>query len=483
MLFNSYEFLLLFLPAVLLAHHALQRTGSRTLVLSAIVVASLVFYASWRWQLSWAVGASLVFNLVWSRWIAASESAGRRRALVWGGVAANVVWLAWFKIAAWPDCDSWWYCPGGFRSARDILIPLGISFITFQQIIFLVDTARSRVDRPSTLEYFFIVLFFPHLIMGPLVHARSMLPQIRAKAFMSPSAGNLAIGLAIFAIGLFKKTLLADSLALHVDAVFDRSAAGVPVTAIDAWTAAAAFPIQLYFDFSGYADMAVGLARMVGIAIPFGFLSPLKAADRFELWRRWNVTVTEFFRSYVFMPLCRRGVPQLPALLITALLSGLWHGLGPTFVVWAVALTLLMLAGHAVKRVPALNYAPASGRRVYRGAQIALTFLVTVLISVTFRSPDIETARHLYLALAGEAAAADVVLRLRDVVLLAAAAAIVWGFPNTREIFASALGERADAAPRVRFDYGWTCAIGAAALAIAGLAMVERTGRFIYMQF
>jgi alginate O-acetyltransferase complex protein AlgI len=483
MLFNSYEFLLLFLPAVLLAHYALQRTGSRALVVGAIVVASLVFYASWRWQLSWAVGASLVFNLAWSRWIATAERAAVRRALLWSGVAANVAWLAGFKIAAWPDCDSWWYCPGGFRSARDILIPLGISFITFQQIIFLVDTAKSRVERPSALEYLFMVLFFPHLVMGPLVHARNMLPQIRARAFMTPNAGNLAIGAAIFAVGLFKKTVLADSLGAHVDSVYDRVAAGAATTTLDAWAAALAFPIQLYFDFSGYADMAVGLARMLGIVIPFGFLSPLKAADRFELWRRWNVTVTEFFRTYVFMPLCRRGVPHVLALLVTALLSGLWHGIGPTFVMWAVALTLLMLGGHAVKQVPALNYAPASGRTIYRAAQIALTFLVTVVLSVTFRSPDVDTARHLYLALIGSGVRGDVLVDARYALLMATSAAIVWGLPNTREIFGAHATATAARAPRIAFRYGWTWALAVAAIAVGSVAMIERSGRFVYMQF
>lgn len=520
MLFNSYAFLLVFLPVVLLLHYLLTRLGSRTLVMAALVAASIVFYVSWRWQLSWAVAASLAFNLLWSRLIRRSSAPRIRRALLWAGIAANVAWLAMFKIAAWPDCDAWMFC-GGFRSAEDILIPLGISFITFQQIIFLVDTAKERIAVPSALEHLFIVLFFPHLIMGPLVHVRNMLPQLRATEFMSPTAHNLALGLTIFAIGLFKKVVLADSLALHVNLVFDTLAAGGLVSAVDAWSAAAAFPVQLYFDFSGYADMAVGLARMFGIVIPFGFNSPLKAVDRLDLWRRWNTTLTDFFRTYVFLPLCRIGTPPVIALLVTGMLSGLWHGFGPTFILWSVALTALMLASHSLKQAKPFNYAPASNRPWYRRSHVTLAFLVTMLLSVLFRAPDIDAAQNMYAAMAGaggiglggtlwNALAAylpalalledpnAIPLAMRSLSraqagFLVACAVIVWGMPNTQTLLQPALRKGAflSAAPagsgalarKLSFDYSGAWAAGLGLMLLVSLLFLERSGRFVYMQF
>ena len=487
MLFNSYEFVLVFLPASLLLHHVLTRRGSRTLAVGALVLASIVFYVSWRWQLAWAVAASVAFNLLWSRLIGRSAQPRTRRALLVIGIVANVAWLAMFKVAAWPDCDRLVFC-GGFRSAEDILIPLGISFITFQQIIFLVDTAKHRVEAPSALEHLFIVLFFPHLIMGPLVHARSMLPQLRAPAFMSPTASDLALGLTIFAIGLFKKVVLADSLGAYVNAVYGSIAAGHAVSAIDAWSAAAAFPIQLYFDFSGYADMAVGLARMFGITIPFGFNSPLKAVDRLDLWRRWNTTLNEFFRTYVFVPLCRAGAPPAAALLVTGLASGLWHGFGPTFILWSVALTALMLASHWLKHSKRFNYSLASNRPWYRGTHIALTFLVTMVLSVIFRAPDLDAAQNMYAAMAGAHTlhSPPHLLRGMQAALLLACAVMVWGMPNTQALVASALRKPDRAGPltdKLSFDYGpaWAAAIGL--MLLASLLLIERSSRFVYMQF
>jgi D-alanyl-lipoteichoic acid acyltransferase DltB (MBOAT superfamily) len=520
MLFNSYEFLLVFLPAVLLLHHVLTRRGSRTLAVAALVAASIVFYVSWRWQLSWAVAASIAFNLLWSRLIGRSARPAVRRALLLTGIAANVAWLAMFKVAAWPECDRLIVC-GGFRSAEDILIPLGISFITFQQIIFLVDTAKNRVEAPTALEHLFMVIFFPHLIMGPLVHARSLLPQLRAPAFMSPTARNLAVGLTIFSIGLFKKVVIADSLGAYVNVVFAAVASGGAVTVIDAWSAAAAFPIQLYFDFSGYADMAVGLARMFGIAIPFGFNSPLKAVDRLDLWRRWNTTLNEFFRTYVFLPLCRAGMPHALALLLTGMISGLWHGFGPTFILWSVALTAFMLASHWLKQSKHFNYSRASNRPWYRGSHVALTFFVTMLLGVMFRAPSVAAAQNMYAAMAGaggfglgEAAWTTLAGYFPALGILAdphalpspprylsgieagfllACAVMVWAMPNTQTLLAPALRKGALSQPvpddtgmlanKLSFDRGaaWAAAVGL--MLFLSLMLIERSGRFVYMQF
>ena len=480
MAFSSYWFLLAFLPVAFLGHLFLSARGMRQSAILWLLLASLAFYASWGIGLVWPLLASLAFNYLLSGYLVAGSE--RRRALLYVGVVANIAFLAGFKLAALRHCAETLRCTGGFLGAEDILIPLGISFFTFQQIAFLVDCAKGRCTRPTLTEYGLFILFFPQLVMGPIVHARHVLPQFQSERFLARDARDWAAGVSLLALGLFKKTVLADSLAPYVASTFSRASGGDFLSTIDAWGAAIAFQFQLYFDFSGYADMAVGLALLFGIAIPFSFDSPHKSKNRFEVWRRWNITLVEFFRSYVFLPLVRRGVSPWLALLVTALCSGLWHGIGTTFLVWSLVMAALMLVVHWRKRfLPTIVLIGAWAKGGHALAVI-LTFCITSLLGVIFRAPDIDTALHLYRAMFSVSNGIN--LSMLHLLLLAFCTIIIWFMPNTREMFGRCVqGHDDKATTQLAFAPNWRWGIAIGIVGVVALVFTSRSTRFVYLQF
>ncbi len=252
------------------------------------------------------------------------------------GIAFNLGTLGYFKYFNFFVETANVVFNAGFNF-DEIILPLAISFFTFQQITFLVDAYRGKACDYNFLHYALFVTFFPQLIAGPIVHHAEMMPQFLKRKTGGLSNASIAVGGSIFLLGLFKKVVLADNVAAYATPVFAAASAGQELTLIESWGGVLAYTFQLYFDFSGYSDMAIGLARMFGIVLPLNFNSPYKAASIIDFWRRWHMTLSRFLRDYVYFPLggsLRGRMKRHINLMITMLLGGLWHGAGWTFVVW-----------------------------------------------------------------------------------------------------------------------------------------------------
>src|SRR5256884_3268442 len=323
MLFSTYTFLFQFLPATVLAFAAARRHSPRTGIM-VLAGASLFFYGAWRPVYLLLLIASIAVNFTLGLRM---QDPLRRRATGTLGVALNLALLCYFKYTNF-IFDSLSSLTGVPLPFTDIVLPLGISFFTFQQIAYLVDVMRGVKVERDIVSYTLFVSFFPHLIAGPLVHHAEMIPQFK-RARSGRSSVLAARGLAIFAAGLFKKVVIADNLAQFVSPVFAHLDAGGGVTTPWAWLATLAYTLQIYFDFSGYSDMAIGLALLFGIRLPVNFRSPYQATSIIEFWRRWHITLSRFLRDYLYIPLGgnRLGEPRRSvAFLVAILLCGRWLG-------------------------------------------------------------------------------------------------------------------------------------------------------------
>jgi len=401
-LFNSYEFIAVFLPAMLLGSWLTGRLGGRPAVVVWLVGGSLVFYAWWRPADLLVLVPSVVLNYALAAAVARFRARGEARAAaitVAAGVALNLAVLGWFKYAGFFAETANALFEAGFV-VHPIVLPLAISFFTFQQIAFLVDTGRGQAPACSPQSYALFVTFFPHLIAGPICQPRQMLPQFE-QAPLSLRTESLALGTTVFVAGLFKKVVLADTLALFANPVFDAAIAGRPLSLLEAWAGALAYTLQLYFDFSGYSDMAIGLGRMLGISLPINFDSPYRATSMIDFWRRWHVSLSTFLRDYLYIPLGgnRRGrVRRYGNLLLTMLLGGLWHGAGWTFVFWGGLHGFALAVNHGWRALRGSDR-PATGWRQRAGW--LTTFVVVVVGWVLFRAPTFEAAGNLLGGMAG----------------------------------------------------------------------------------
>jgi alginate O-acetyltransferase complex protein AlgI len=397
-LFNSYFFLFVFLPTALAAFHLLRRE-SWPRALAAVSVLSLIFYASWDPRYL----ALLVPSLLVNYWLGETIARTRRRAWLVAGIAGNLAVIAWFKYSLFFYVN----LTGGAEAPdflRDIALPLGISFITFQKIAYLVDIWRGHPKASSFGRFAFFVLFFPQLIAGPIVLFRNLDRQVgRGPRSASRYRSMAYFGLILFAIGLFKKAIIADGIAYFADTVFAfASEQPLPLRPADAWLGALTYSLQLYFDFSAYSDMAIGIGFMFGFRLPTNFNSPYQASTIIDFWRRWHMTLSAFFREYVYIPLGgnRRGAAWQAVFVITVfLLTGLWHGAGWTFVVWGGIHGILVLTNHlwarwSPIRLPHLLTWPA-------------TVVAAVCLWVIFRSPDWTVAIKVLTSMAFSAPAAQ----------------------------------------------------------------------------
>ncbi|MDC0361530.1 MBOAT family protein [Halioglobus sp.] len=395
MLFNSFQFLLLFLPIVLLAFVFLARTGNTEAQILWLIVASLVFYGSWNPAFVALIVLSAAVNFRIGRFLAITlDEANKQRWLVIG-VLFNLGLLGYFKYADFfienLNALGVWFIP-----LPEITLPLAISFFTFQQIAYLVDVRRGKCKEYQLRHYALFVAFFPQLIAGPIVHHREMMPQFENLRRRDELWPDLAVGFTIMAIGLFKKVVLADSLAQYADPLFGTAANGGALNAIDSWIATLSFSFQIYFDFSGYSDMAIGSARLFGIRLPENFRSPYKAKSVIEIWDRWHITLSRFLRDYLYIALGgnRNGpIRRYRNLLITMLLGGLWHGAAWTYVVWGGLHGIYLCLNHgwrALCRKTGMTHSLESPwlTPIY----IICTFLAWSLALVVFRAPDIKTS-------------------------------------------------------------------------------------------
>lgn len=356
MLFNSHVFIFAFLPAVLAGFFIAASIGGRQPAIILLVAASLFFYGWWNPIYLLLLGLSVLIN--YSLGLAIGRGFETRgevaaRPLLWLGVALNLGLIGYFKYAGFIAGNVNGLI-GTHLDAGGIVLPLAISFFTFQQIAYLADVRQGQPAERDFWRYSLFVVFFPQLIAGPIVHHREMLPQFALERTFTPRAENLAVGITIFAIGLFKKVVIADNLATVASPVFAAAEEGAPLDFIDAWRGAFAYSLQLYFDFSGYSDMAIGIARMFGIQLPLNFNAPYRATSIIDFWRRWHMTLSRFLRDYLYIPLggSRKGpTRRYVNLMITMLLGGLWHGAGWTFVVWGGLHGLMLVVNHLWRRV------------------------------------------------------------------------------------------------------------------------------------
>jgi D-alanyl-lipoteichoic acid acyltransferase DltB (MBOAT superfamily) len=540
MLFNSYPFIFGFLPAVLAGFYLLG-ARDRVWALLWLTAASLLFYAWWRPVNVLLIAPSILINFGLSRALQATNDTrpALAKAILTVGIVFNLCFLGYFKylnFAAGALNDAF---GTGFVLSQ-VILPLGISFITFQKIAFLVDVQAGRVTQFSIRDYALFVLFFPQLIAGPIVHYREMMPQFRAAACRF-DATNVAVGLSLFSFGLAKKLILADPLSRMIAPLYAGAANGVPQSMIEAWIAALGFTLQIYFDFSGYTDMALGLARFFGIKLPMNFNSPLKACSIVDFWLRWHVSLTRFLTAYIYNPmtlaLTRRRmakgkpifggrnttVPAFVSLLamptiLTMVISGIWHGAGYTYILWGLLHGVLLCINHAWRLIrPRLWADTKTYNRRMAPVGFLLTSLSVVFAMVLFRSPTVTSALLLWKGMVGSFGATlpqavfsrlgsltpaltaigfhpawtsgallmEATLRIGTLLVIALL------LPNTLEILSDyepALGVKPAKVPsRLLRWLAWRpsmpWAFGLACIALAGILSLGELSEFLYWQF
>ena len=518
MLFNSYVFIFAFLPVTLLGFF---RLGRRWPLIAAawLTAASLFFYGWWNPLYVWLLAVSIVFNyacgVAITRAVARGDRGMRKRMLAFA-VTVNLAVLAYYKYANF-FLASINHVTGSLLSFGEIVLPLGISFFTFTQIAFLADAYYGKAREYNFVHYGLFVTYFPHLIAGPVLHHAEMMPQFGLPATYRFSFENAAVGTTIFVIGLFKKVMLADNVGAYAKPVFDAAAAGVELTALEAWCGALAYTFQLYFDFSGYSDMAIGLSRLFGVVLPLNFHSPYQAVNIIEFWRRWHMTLSRFLRDYLYFPLGgnRRGAARRYVnLMITMALGGLWHGAGWTFVLWGALHGFYLVINHGWHALRA-RLGHDLRRSTWWGRACAglVSFVAVVIGWVLFRAADLPAAAAMLRAMAGlnglvlpdfwlpkwgaagEWLAAHGV-RFGDTHDLVGGGVVnwiwilllvVWFAPNTQQLLAAYRPALALLAGHYRGRIAWRptplYALLSAVLALIAIFNLHRQSEFLYFQF
>ncbi len=463
MLFNSYPFIFVFLPLALLLFYAVGRF-SRSAAAVTLTLLSLGFYAYWRPQSLPILLFAIVFNYIIGEIIQRArvrERPGQAKAWLVLGLVVDLGLLGYYKYANFV-VDNIAAATGSDFTLRHIVLPLAISFFTFQKIAYLVDTSRGIVKGTGPIEFGLFAAFFPQLLAGPIVHYSEIIPQLRAPTFAHLMSRNLVIGLIIFTLGLAKKTIVADTLADYANPLFHQAAAQ-PWDVVRAWTAAVTYTLQLYMDFSGYSDMALGLGRMFGVKLPLNFHSPLRAASIIDYWRRWHMTLQRFLLAYVYQPIALplnrwsagRGFTGWSAFaagvglptFITFVLIGVWHGAGWTFVVFGVMHAVYVLVNEAWrerrkqanrKRRKA-KLPPLTLGRGEVAAYHVLTLICVAFANVVFRATGLTDAGAITGAMAGlhGLTATGYTPPAALALLVAATIAIVALLPNTQQIMAA----------------------------------------------
>ncbi|WP_419786634.1 MBOAT family O-acyltransferase [Pseudodesulfovibrio sp.] len=393
MLFNSPVFLFAFLPLAVAFFLLAGRWGVRAQIY-LLTIASLFFYSFWKVEYLGILLSNIAVMFTLGQWMLRTSDRRLRLLQLLAGIAFCLGVLGYYKYTHFLMANLGFLVDLQPVQARTI--PIGLSFYTFTSIAFLVDVYRREIDNISLGEYGATITYFPHLVAGPILYHHDIIPQLRGKPHRLSQKG-LYLFLIFFSVGLFKKVLLADHIAMFSDPIFDAVAkGGVPDTG-QAWRAAICYTLQLYFDFSGYSDMAVGIANLFNIRIPINFFSPYKSRNIADFWRRWHISLGYFLRKYIYFPLggSRRGLPRtLVNMMVVMALCGLWHGAGWSFIIWGVAhgLALCVYKLWAAYGFRLREGAGTVLRVADRLAATLLTFLFTTLCWVVFRSDTIETA-------------------------------------------------------------------------------------------
>jgi len=407
LLFNSYIFIFVFLPITLFIYFLIGSFKCHRIALAWLVASSLFFYAWWNPLNLGLILGSILFN--YSLGLALSRTSKnvsilQRKIIFIIGVSANVGLLIYYKYANFFISS----INDSFKThfyIEHVVLPLAISFFTFTQITYLVDAFQRKTREYDFLQYCLFVLFFPHLIAGPILHHKEIIPQFERPLVCRFNVKHLSVGLTLFFIGLFKKVVVADGVAHYVQPVFDVASQGQALTFFEAWGGALCYTFQIYFDFSGYSDMAVGLGRMFGIRLPINFNSPYKAVNIIDFWRRWHISLSRLLMNYLYIPLGgnRKGEFRRYAnLMITMLVGGLWHGAGWTFVVWGGlhgGYLMINNAWHSLRKI--LGHDLSKSTWLGRALSRLVTFIAVVIAWVFFRADSMKTAKDFLWAMVG----------------------------------------------------------------------------------
>lgn len=517
MLFNSFLFLFGFLPLALVLTYAAGRIG--WLGKLTLTVLSLGFYAWWKpIHLPLLLG-SIVFNyLVGDRIQRAREAErdGAVKAWLIFGLLVDLAALGWFKYANFV-ADNLSAVTGADLHLAHIALPLAISFFTFQKIAYLIDSARGEAKKISFLDFALFAAFFPQLIAGPIVHFKEVVPQLQRRVFGRVDWRNLMVGLVIFAIGLFKKTVIADTLSSYANPIFEAGQAGHSFDLVTGWLAALTFTFQLYFDFSGYSDMAIGLARMFGVKLPLNFHSPLRASNIADYWRRWHMTLQRFIVAYIFQPLslplnrwaAMKGLRDwsafavgvgIPAF-VTFVAVGIWHGAGWTFVMFGVLHAVYICINEAWiewkkrrrRKLKKQGKVMAETGPVLMAAFHVITLLAVIYGNVVFRSTSVPDALSVWTGMSGLNGFNVEALGTIDWGLaasLAVAVVLVFLMPNTQQIMGKfdPAYNWSEWRKTAKAPVMWTWKPNAAGLAFAGVTLLLgilfiQRGRAIFLYF
>jgi alginate O-acetyltransferase complex protein AlgI len=521
MLFHAFEFVLVFLPVTFGLFLALERSGNTRFTVHLLTVASLVFYGWWDWRFLALLVGSVVVNYGLGAAIAANHGNLRARAALWTGIVFDLGLIGVFKYADFA-IGSFTTIAGREYHPIGIVLPLGISFFTFQQIAWIVDIhAHKERQVPPFLDFALFITFFPQLIAGPIVHWSEVGDQYRRMASRRRGGDrawvDVAVGLSIFAVGVAKKIVIADGCAQIASPIFEGADGGQMAPTLAAWGAVLAYTLQIYFDFSGYSDMAIGLARLFGIRLPVNFYSPYKQSSIIGFWRSWHITLSRFLRDYVYIPLGgnRHGVGRRYVnMLATMLIGGLWHGASWNFVIWGGLHGAFLSVNHLWREFRARRGIAASGLtgNLWQWGGWLLTLACVMHAWILFRAETFGGAgtilRAMYAFAFDISGERRLAARITDIewATIGVALAIAVLSPNTAEIFRkynpavglAALQRRLSDEPFVRMYYlprswrippwrpnlGWGLAIAALLIAYVYTASrYEAYVEFIYFRF
>lgn len=380
LLFNSYEFIFLFLPLTFAGFFTLGHKGQKSLATLWLVLASFFFYGYWDVRYVPLLFGSISFNYLVGRHL---EKQNGHKGWLWLGIVVNVLLLGYFKYTDFFLGTVNELAGESLFDLPHIVLPLGISFFTFTQTAYLVDAYRGEAKNESFLTYLEFVTIFPHLIAGPIINHKEMIPQFVADKTFRINYENIALGLTIFTFGLFKKVVIADKLAIWANGAFSHANS---LTCVEAWVGALGYTLQLYFDFSGYSEMAIGLALLFNLKMPVNFNSPYQARSIIDFWRRWHMTLGLWVKNYLYIPMGgnRHGEwKKMRNLFVSMLIIGLWHGAGWTFVIWGGLHGMLLMINHAWRK---------TGINLPKAINWGMTFLCVVICWVFFRAGSFNEA-------------------------------------------------------------------------------------------
>ncbi|MCK5877277.1 MAG: MBOAT family protein [Candidatus Marithrix sp.] len=395
MLFNSLVFILIFLPIVLSLYLGLEYLRKPAIAIIWLFITSLFFYAWWNWPYVLLLLGSIIGNY----WLGKSLTRWHKKSLLIFAVSANLLLIGYYKYHNF-FLENLNYVSGLQLPYAEIFLPLGISFFTFQQIAFLIDIYRKQVQVTSFSNYALFISFFPQLIAGPIVHYQEIVPQMGQRRSFTTINQDLQIGLTIFLIGLFKKFAIADTLAIYASPIFVQADSLVVLDGMIAWRATFAYAFQIYFDFSGYSDMAIGLGRLFGFRLPLNFFSPYKALNISDFWRCWHITLSRFLRDYLYIPLGgnKKGQLRLIVNLLTVMfLGGLWHGAGWNFIIWGMLHGFYLACYHGFNNIRC--YLPNFPTFITQLAAWFITFIAICIAWVFFRAETLPGALHMLQAM------------------------------------------------------------------------------------